>query len=208
MLFNDAWSQKGHSTSNTSYTRIRLFITSITITYYHHFHDHVLTFISITNLLYFLIQVYFFEEGKNMGTERVHVCERRRKWEDRIEVKIVAMEECVSRKVKEMQKAVDCLAKEGRRHEERVEGWLMYIIQALPEEKVGQSEEGERDEMEGMSIREFEEWLERKTREMRRAKRTAGKQGKIWWKVEEEIAEGKGRTIRYSGGVGWGGGGA
>ena len=35
--------------------------------YYHHFRDHVLTFISITSLLYFLIQVYFFEEGKNMG---------------------------------------------------------------------------------------------------------------------------------------------
>ena len=48
-------------------TRIKFFITSIIITYYHHFRDHVLTFISITNLLYFLIQVYFFEEGKIMG---------------------------------------------------------------------------------------------------------------------------------------------
>ena len=46
---------------------LAFFITSIIITYYHHFRDHVLTFISITNLLYFLIQVYFFEEGKNMG---------------------------------------------------------------------------------------------------------------------------------------------
>ena len=50
-----------------SYTRIKFFITSIIITYYHHFRDHVITFISITNILYFLIQVYFFEEGKNMG---------------------------------------------------------------------------------------------------------------------------------------------
>ena len=55
MLFNDALSQKGHSASNT------------TVTCYHHCCDHVLTFISITNLLYFLIQVHFFEEGKNMG---------------------------------------------------------------------------------------------------------------------------------------------
>ena len=67
MLFNDAWSQKGHSASNKSYIRIKFFITSIIITYYHHFRDHVLTFISTTILLYFLIQVYFFEEGKNMG---------------------------------------------------------------------------------------------------------------------------------------------
>ena len=67
VLFNDAWSQNGHSASNTtSYTHIKLFITSIIITYYHHFHYHILTFISITNLLYFLIQVCFFEEGKNM----------------------------------------------------------------------------------------------------------------------------------------------
>ena len=42
-------------------------VKSIIITYYHHFRGRILTFISITNLLYFLIQVYFFEEGKNMG---------------------------------------------------------------------------------------------------------------------------------------------
>ena len=41
-----------------SYTHIKFFIMSIIITYYHHFHDHVLTFISITNILYFLKQVY------------------------------------------------------------------------------------------------------------------------------------------------------
>ena len=37
VLFNDAWSLKRHSASNTTVTRIKLFITSITITYYHHF---------------------------------------------------------------------------------------------------------------------------------------------------------------------------
>ena len=40
---------------------------SIIITYYRHIYYHIFAFISITNLLYFLIQVYFFEEGKNMG---------------------------------------------------------------------------------------------------------------------------------------------
>ena len=39
--------------------------TSIIITY-HHFQYRILTFISITNLSYFLIQVYFFEEGKSL----------------------------------------------------------------------------------------------------------------------------------------------
>ena len=34
VLFNDAWSHKRHSASNTSYTCIKLFITSITISYY------------------------------------------------------------------------------------------------------------------------------------------------------------------------------
>ena len=68
VLFNDAWSQKGHSASNTTVILgSSSIITSIIITYYHHFRDHVLTFISITNLLYFLVQVFFFEEGKNMG---------------------------------------------------------------------------------------------------------------------------------------------
>ena len=43
------------------------------ITYVHYnyilssLYYHIFTFISITNLSYFLIQVYFFEEGKNMG---------------------------------------------------------------------------------------------------------------------------------------------
>ena len=40
---------------------------SIIITYYRHIYYYIFAFISITNLLYFLIQVYFFEEGKNMG---------------------------------------------------------------------------------------------------------------------------------------------
>ena len=40
---------------------------SIIITYYRHIYYHIFAFISITNLLYFLIQVYFFEEGKNIG---------------------------------------------------------------------------------------------------------------------------------------------
>ena len=35
-----------------SYTRIKLFIKANIVTYYHHFHYHVLTFISILNLLY------------------------------------------------------------------------------------------------------------------------------------------------------------
>ena len=63
VLFNDVWSQKGHSASNTTV----ILASSSYYVYYHHFRDHVLTFISITNPLYFLIQVYFFEEGKNMG---------------------------------------------------------------------------------------------------------------------------------------------
>ena len=46
------------------YTRIKLFITAITITYYH-FRDHVLTFISVTTFLYFLIQVGRKEHGHN-----------------------------------------------------------------------------------------------------------------------------------------------
>ena len=55
VLFNDAWSQKRtFGVKYDSYTRIKFFITSITITYYHHFRDHVLTFISITNLYTFL----------------------------------------------------------------------------------------------------------------------------------------------------------
>ena len=49
-----------------SYTRIKLLM-SIIITYYRHIYYHIFAFISMTNLLYFLIQVYFFEEGKNMG---------------------------------------------------------------------------------------------------------------------------------------------
>ena len=64
MLFNDAWSQKGHSVSNTTVILASLLIMSIIITYYRHNYYHILAFISITNLLYFLIQVYFFEEGK------------------------------------------------------------------------------------------------------------------------------------------------
>ena len=32
---------------------MKLFITSIAITYYHHFHNHISIFISIVNLLYF-----------------------------------------------------------------------------------------------------------------------------------------------------------
>ena len=67
VLFNNAWSQRTVGVKYDSYTRIKFFITSIIITYYHHFRDHILTFISITDLLYFLIQAYFFEEGKNMG---------------------------------------------------------------------------------------------------------------------------------------------
>ena len=68
MLFNDAWSQKGHSASNTTVIlALKLLIMSIIITYYRHIYYHIFAFISITKLLYFLIQVYFFEEGKNMG---------------------------------------------------------------------------------------------------------------------------------------------
>ena len=38
----------------------------IIITHYRHIYYHIVTFISNTNALYFLIQVYFFEEGKNV----------------------------------------------------------------------------------------------------------------------------------------------
>ena len=68
VLFNEHLVSEGtFGAKYDSYTHIKLFITSITITYYHHFCYHVLTFISITNLLYFLIPVYFFEDRKNMG---------------------------------------------------------------------------------------------------------------------------------------------
>ena len=50
VLFNDAWFQKGHSASNTSYTRIKLHIMYIIITYYSHIYYHILSFISITSL--------------------------------------------------------------------------------------------------------------------------------------------------------------
>ena len=69
VLFNYAWSssERTFGIKYDSYTRIKLLIMSIIITYYRHIYYHILAFISITNLLYFLIQVYFFEEGKNMG---------------------------------------------------------------------------------------------------------------------------------------------
>ena len=51
VLFNEAWSQKGHSASNaTVNTRIKLHIMYIIITYYRHIYYPILAFISITNL--------------------------------------------------------------------------------------------------------------------------------------------------------------
>ena len=66
VLFNDAWSQRGHSVSNTrvvlasSYLCQLLLhiIITFTITFSHLF---------LLLMLYFLTKVYFFEEGKNMG---------------------------------------------------------------------------------------------------------------------------------------------
>ena len=54
VLFNDAWSQKGHSASNTTVILASSYLLLLfnTITYYHHFRDHFLTFISITKELY------------------------------------------------------------------------------------------------------------------------------------------------------------
>ena len=50
-LKKDIWRQI-QELSSFKYTRIKLFLTTRIITYYHHFHYHILTFISITNLFF------------------------------------------------------------------------------------------------------------------------------------------------------------
>ena len=47
---------------------MKFLIMSIIITYYHHFRDHILTFILITNLLYFLIQVDTLEHKRKVNS--------------------------------------------------------------------------------------------------------------------------------------------
>ena len=64
MLFNDAWSQKGHSVSDKTVTLGIKLLISIIITYYCHIYYHIITFISITNL-FILSYTGLFLCGKN-----------------------------------------------------------------------------------------------------------------------------------------------